>query len=47
MMKVNGIPFLKEAGMSQVWMLKRQEDSIKLNIVTQMADVPYAAYFNC
>ena len=47
MLKVTGIPFLKEAGMSQVWMLKQQEDCLKLNIVTQMAEVPYAAYFNC
>lgn len=46
-MKVHGVPFVKEAGMSQVCMLKKQEDNLKLNIVTQMADVPYAAYFNC
>lgn len=33
--------------MSQVWMLKREEDKMTLKVVTQMADVPYSAYFTC
>lgn len=32
--------------MSQVWMMKWKGEDLTLNIVTQMSDVPYAAYFN-
>lgn len=45
--KVKGVPFKTEATMNSVWMLKWKGEDIHINIVTQISDVPYAAYFNC
>jgi len=46
LIRVNGVPFLSYAHMSQVWKLHRNENGdIFIEFVTQMGDVPYSNYF--
>lgn len=43
--KVTGVPLRSEARMHQIQSMTRTEKHIDVMIVTQMSDVPYAAYF--
>lgn len=48
MLKVKGVPFKSEAGMSQVCMLSKNErNELSLKVITQMADVPFSSHFTC
>ena len=46
-MKLKGVPFKSEAPMNQVWLLsKKTTEELALKVITQMADIPYSAYFH-
>ena len=43
--RVSGVPLMSQARMHQIHTMSRSEKDIEISTVTQMSDIPYAAYF--